>query len=148
MSKKGVLYLLLVALAVVVTIMSLSSNSSNDGSMTAELNIHISGCSCQEYSEFEITWDEEDLSLINVPALMAALVSADSSGAFLCDCSHGEGEKYESVVQEITPRDDGTGIRLTLIKKVWLDYGDVAPNLRDVLDANKTEIFGINDFDV
>jgi len=146
MSQRGKFYLM-VLLAVVVIIAALHMICVYD-SEVVQLKLKIDGCTCSMYSEFELHWDEASSLLIDELALTNLLIWADSCGSLLCDCSHGDGDAYVSMVKSVEPLESGLGLKIVLSQEVYLTWPDIANNLIVVLEANKAEVFRGHDFKI
>ena len=124
---------------IVLAFVSCGNKATTD--IVISLELHVSGDSCEQYSEFSITWDKENSSKINCSALIGVLMEGDRNGTFLHDCSPGRGLKYTSVVKSIEQLSDKNGIKVILIQKIWLDGYDVVPNMESLLRGKEKEIF-------
>ncbi|MFA6587699.1 MAG: hypothetical protein WCT08_01380 [Patescibacteria group bacterium] len=127
----------------VTTLSTLQTTSMNQPVI---LSLDIDQCSCSRYSTFNISWNPADSLLIDDSAMAELMLTADSTGLLLCDCSLDNGTKYISVVKEIWPLESRTGLRVDLRDEVYLIDADVTKNLAEALEAKKAEIFNGHDF--
>jgi len=105
-------------------------------------DISVYGCMCSEYDYFLIRWSEFDAPLINVDTLIEVLRFGDTQGWLLCDCSKGRGEGLKSVIKEIKPLTDELGLRINLVRKVYLDGDQVIPKARELFSSFRGDIAG------
>jgi len=119
-----------------------------DEEVVVRIALHISGCWCAEYNSFTMTWDGTLSQYINVPALKASLMQADKDSELLCDCKRGGDEKYTSVIESIKLLSDGDGVVVNLSKTVYLEFGEVIPNFREMLEENEEEIFSGSNYKI
>lgn len=105
-------------------------------------DVAVNGCMCDEYDYFLIRWSEFDAPLINVDSLIEVLWFGDTQGLLLCDCSKGRGEGLKSVIKEINRLEDEPGLRINLVRKVYLDGDEVIPKVKRLFSDFRSDIVG------
>ncbi|PIR82110.1 MAG: hypothetical protein COU21_00070 [Candidatus Komeilibacteria bacterium CG10_big_fil_rev_8_21_14_0_10_36_65] len=137
------LFIGIIIVALVMIIINLPTRDNYDG---VTLNLDIDYCSCNEYSSFNLTWEQGDASNFDPGILKQLLIVADSSGLLLCDCSRNEGDNYFAVIESIDPLSNEPGFEINLIRTIWLTFEDVEANLTEVLNKHKERVFFNNNF--
>lgn len=113
---------------------------------TVTFSVGLDGCACRQYSSFRLLWREDDGAIVHLSNLMDVLTAGDKDSLLLCDCSHGAGEKYGSVIASIRPLLDRPGVNIVLTRQVWLTYDDVAKNMDELFRNHKREVVSAEDF--
>lgn len=99
------------------------------GDSLVMFDVSVEGCMCTDYDYFLVRWSGSDNAFVNVAGLESVLRYGDENGLLLCDCHEGDGVGLKSMIKEIVALEDGPGLRINLVQKVYLDGDQVIPKV-------------------
>ncbi len=108
-----------------------------DSDSVVVFDVGVMGCMCAEYDYFLIGWSEFDDQFVCIDELINVLRLADQDGILLCDCRKSDSDSLESVIDSIDELTGHPGLKVNLIREIYLDGDEIIPRMRSLFRDNE-----------